>query len=77
MNTQHWWNDTERKPLYSGDKSAAGCIDIGWAHGKQGENADNMLVHIGFKGMLRHGWEGKITICLTAVRCEGSDASGN
>lgn len=50
------WKDTEGKPQYSEDKPAAGCIDIGWARGKQEKNADNILVHIGFKGIRRHGW---------------------
>ena len=72
MTAQHWWNDTKGKPQYSGDKLAAGCVDTGWAHGKQEKNADNILVHTGFKGKCTHGWEGKITICLKAFDVHGT-----
>jgi len=55
----------------------AGCIDTGWAHGKQEKNAENILVHIDFKGIRRHGLEDKITVCLEGIRCDGSCATRN
>jgi hypothetical protein len=47
-------------------------VDTGWACGKQEKNADNSLVHIGFKGIRRYGREGKITICLKAFDVHGT-----